>query len=224
MYEALNSDVLARIPRSSRRVLDVGCGTGSLGERLGARQERRVVGVTRDLAEARSALRRLDAVIVADLDRGLALSGSPATPAFDAVVLSHVLEHLREPRAILLAVRKLLGPDGAVVVAVPNALHWRVRWQLARGRFRYTDGGTLDRTHLRFFDLAGARDLLPSCGFRLGRLDACGHLPGSRWLGRWLGTRVDRVAMRWLPGLLAWQFVLVGTPAGAPDGAHEGAS
>jgi SAM-dependent methyltransferase len=219
VYEAVNEEVPARVPASARRVLDVGCGAGALGERLGARSERWVVGLTHDAEEAHIARRRLDAVIVADLESGLALRARAGEPRFDAVVLSHVLEHVREPALILRAVRELVDPRGVVVVAVPNVVNWRVRWQLARGRFRYTEGGILDRTHLRFFDRESALGLLPSAGFRVRSFDACGHLPGARLFGRRAGRRLSALALRWFPGLLAWQFVLVGSPEDAPDAA-----
>jgi SAM-dependent methyltransferase len=39
----------------------------------------------------------------------------------------HVLEHLPDPRAYLVAARELLAPDGRLVVQVPNAASWQFR-------------------------------------------------------------------------------------------------
>ena len=45
----------------------------------------------------------------------------------------------------------MLAPGGYVVLSVPNVAHADVALALLDGRFRYTDTGLLDRTHLRFF-------------------------------------------------------------------------
>jgi SAM-dependent methyltransferase len=39
----------------------------------------------------------------------------------------HVLEHVPDPRAYLVAARDLLAPDGRLVVQVPNAASWQFR-------------------------------------------------------------------------------------------------
>lgn len=52
VYGAVNAPVLSAIPAGARRVLDVGCGTGSLGQALKQRQAVEVVGLTYSDAEA----------------------------------------------------------------------------------------------------------------------------------------------------------------------------
>jgi SAM-dependent methyltransferase len=43
----------------------------------------------------------------------------PPDARFDRVLLRHVIEHVREPRALLLQAKALLAPDGKLLVAVP---------------------------------------------------------------------------------------------------------
>src|SRR3954453_1043831 len=63
-YTGSRPDVRALVPRSARRVLDLGCATGALGAAL-KEHGAEVVGVEVDRAHAREAERRLDRVVVA---------------------------------------------------------------------------------------------------------------------------------------------------------------
>ena len=106
--------------RPAGRVLDVGCGTGYLLERLAGRG---FCGVGIDLSprSVEHAQERLRA-IGAD-DRLRAEVGSAYEPPegeFDLITLTDVLEHLEDPRACLRALRARLAPDGLIVVSTPN--------------------------------------------------------------------------------------------------------
>ena len=45
-----------------------------------------------------------------------------ATPRFDSIFLSHVLEHLIDPVQVLARAREWLAPGGRMLIAVPNGL------------------------------------------------------------------------------------------------------
>lgn len=115
--------VLETIDRHARpggRVLDVGCGTGFLLERLA---ERGFSGTGVDLSpeSVEHARRRLAEIGAAD--RLTAVVGSAYEPPegpFDLIALTDVLEHLEEPRACLAALRAQLAPDGLLVISTPN--------------------------------------------------------------------------------------------------------
>jgi SAM-dependent methyltransferase len=211
IYSSVNQPVLARIPLQTRRALDVGCGDGSLGHALKQRSHCTVVGLTHSNEEAVRARCVLDDVVVADLE-ATELDG---LERFDAIVCSHVLEHLRDPVATLARLRDKLSPGGRLVVALPNTLHWRQRVQFALGRFRYTRGGLMDDTHLRFFDWDTAQELLRAAGYRIVEAVADGGFPGSRYFGP-LAPALDRFAVRGFPGAFGAQFVLVATARAIP--------
>jgi len=156
-YGSVNPGVLARVPSGCRRILDVGCGTGALGSALkDGHPERWVAGITHSELEAERARELLDQVIIADLEtcdfRDLG--------EFDCVICSHVLEHLRNPADVLARLRAVLAADGVILVALPNVLYWRQRAQFLMGRFRYTEGGLMDNTHVVFFDWTTAQSLI----------------------------------------------------------------
>jgi 2-polyprenyl-3-methyl-5-hydroxy-6-metoxy-1,4-benzoquinol methylase len=208
IYGAVNTAVAARVPEAARRVLDLGCGNGALGAHLKRRPGREVVGVTFSEEEAREARGRLDEVVVCDLEEF-----DPAgLGRFDCVVCSHVLEHLTKPEGLLRRLRGSLTEDGVLVVALPNALYWRQRFEFLRGRFEYTDGGLMDRTHYRFYDWRTARALLADCGYAETSREADGGFPLSRFVPV-LGRALDRAALRLGPGLFGVQFIMVGRGA-----------
>jgi SAM-dependent methyltransferase len=202
-YSSLNRPVLAAIPTSARRILDLGCGTGELGRAIKARQSAQVVGVTYSSAEAARAQDVLDQVLEVDLNR----FETPDLEPFDCIVCSHVLEHLAWPEEVLRHLRPLLAPAGRLVVALPNIVVWRQRLRLLFGEFRYTDGGLMDRTHFRFFDWESARKLVADAGYRIVDAAADGGFPLARFLPG--GRLLSRAALGISPGLFGWQFVIV---------------
>jgi 2-polyprenyl-3-methyl-5-hydroxy-6-metoxy-1,4-benzoquinol methylase len=156
-------ELLSLIPGTARKVLDVGCGTGRLGETLKARQAAEVVGIEYDERAADSARRRLDRVVVSDVE-ALAADGFPAD-TFDVVVCGDVLEHLREPGQFLRRVRDWLQPEGQLIASIPNVRHHSVVNALLAGNWTYETAGLLDRTHLRFFTRRTIGDLFHLAGF-----------------------------------------------------------
>src|SRR5688572_21810834 len=96
-YDQSRPDVAALVPPGCRRVLEVGCGAGRLGEAL-RRRGHHVTGIELVPAAAEEARRRLDRVVTADVEAG----GLPFPPgSFDAVVFADVLEHLVDPWRVL---------------------------------------------------------------------------------------------------------------------------
>lgn len=214
LYEALNFGVLNRIPASARRVLDLGCGTGNLAAALKERGAQEIVGVTFSESEAKQAAGKVDRVLVDNLDTFV----PPADfGRFDAVICSHILEHLTQPHRLLRLVQNLMNPGAALIVALPNVLHWKNRLRLFGGDFKYTDGGIMDTTHARFYDWDTARALITECGFVLSAAYAEGNFPlplVRRLLPRSLADGIDHWGTDTFPGLFGAQFVLVAQAPG----------
>jgi SAM-dependent methyltransferase len=189
-------------------VLDLGCGSGALGAALKAVAPREVVGVTHSESEAAIARERLDEVRVANLETFAPVRSD----RFDCIICSHVLEHLVNPGALLLGLLPSFTREGILVVALPNALHWRQRLAFVSGRFEYQEGGAMDRTHLRFYDWSTSRALIEQAGYQILDARADGTFPGSRFLPA-LGPALDRASRLLLPGLVGVQFLFVCRPA-----------
>lgn len=166
--EEVNLPVLAalrRLPRGAT-VLDVGCGRAQLGEAatsLGLR----VTGIEQHPDACAVARGRIDRLIEADLHDFAAVDAALGDDRFDAVVFSDVLEHVAWPADVLRAYTKRLAPGGVAVISVQNVASWDSRLRLLTGRFRYADTGLMDRTHLRFFTVDTARELVEEAGLRV---------------------------------------------------------
>jgi SAM-dependent methyltransferase len=202
-----NLDVLALVPAAACRILDVGCGAGD-NARLLTASGRIVTGVTCSEAEARFAASHLEHVLVADIEAG----SLPLPPcSFDALILSHVIEHVRNPAAVLTALSPLLKPEGILIIAVPNMANWRLRVRFAIGNWSREDTGPLDRTHLHFWSFLTAPSILNDTPFHL--LERCaGQVSMPLWplrfiapqLCSWLDSRFGPL----IPNLFAGQVLL----------------
>jgi 2-polyprenyl-3-methyl-5-hydroxy-6-metoxy-1,4-benzoquinol methylase len=208
-----NPSLLSLLNKDPRTVLDVGCGAGDNAFLLKSKYPGcEVHGITHSSAEAEIARKWMAACWVFDIESSIpeALNAK----RFDAVILSHVLEHLRDPAIALSRFAKLLLPGGCVIIAVPNTLSWAMRWQFVRGDFEYKRDGVLDDTHLRFFTyLTADRYLLrESPELKLVSKSVTGSIP--QWiLRRYLLPKpwsrgIDAFGCRVWPNLFGDQVLL----------------
>jgi SAM-dependent methyltransferase len=196
-------DIESLVPPRTRALLDVGCATGRLGASLKALGIPRVAGVELNPQAAEEARTVLDEVVVADIER----DDLPfEDESFDCIVYGDVLEHLIDPWTTLVKQRRLLTPDGVVIVSIPNVAYWRNVLNVARGRWEYTAWGPLDATHLRFFTWSGIRQLLDQAGYRVEKVKT----PIAHGSKSWVLNRVTR---RRLEHLLVWRYVVLARPA-----------
>ncbi|MBI6546603.1 MAG: glycosyltransferase [Cyanobacteria bacterium NC_groundwater_1444_Ag_S-0.65um_54_12] len=163
-YGRINQRLADMVPATAKRILEVGCAAGYLGAWLKEQDpERAVIGIEAFADAAAAARVRLDAVIEGDVET---LAIPYPDGSFDCIIYGDVLEHLKDPGAVLSAHRRLLGPQGELLVCVPNIGHWSVIRELLTGNFDYTDEGLLDRTHLRMFTRQSFLKLLEQAGLQ----------------------------------------------------------
>jgi glycosyltransferase involved in cell wall biosynthesis/peptidoglycan/xylan/chitin deacetylase (PgdA/CDA1 family) len=103
---------------TSRRVLDAGCGTGSLVPTLESVGVEAVVGVDAEPAMVEAA-RQAHPQHVWEVADVTALTFEP--DSFDAAVLLGVLEYLSDPAAAVRGLVHVVSPGGRVIVSVPQA-------------------------------------------------------------------------------------------------------
>lgn len=161
-------EMMQFLPPKIERVLEIGCGEGIFGETLKNRSKCEVWGVEPDSDSIEGAEKRLDKVL-----HGLFEDVADAIPDghFDLLVCNDVIEHMADPELFLKTVSAKLTTDAHMVVSLPNIRYFKSLWQLvALKRWRYTDSGVMDRTHLRFFTKWTIKDLFESNGFRFKKL------------------------------------------------------
>jgi 2-polyprenyl-3-methyl-5-hydroxy-6-metoxy-1,4-benzoquinol methylase len=184
----------------NRRVLDVGCGRGQIGEILTRQFGCVVTGIELNPEFAR-ACADYQRVIIGNVEDSTAL-GQLDEP-FDVILCGDVLEHLRDPHVPLRAFHRLLTPEGRLLVSVPNVAQVRIRWMHLRGRWDYTPEGIMDETHLRWFTFASLRSLLKRCGWNQRDFDFT--------VGPNFGEKIKRLpsVKKFLPpNLVAIQFLI----------------
>ena len=162
-----NQDLLALIPPGAKAILEVGCSTGALAYAL-KRQRPGVnyLGMELDPKAAEIAARYCDGMALLDIEGADELMYRDYASR-DCWVFGDVLEHLRDPWAVLTKIRKVLPEGGCVVASVPNVQHWSLQAKLAVGEFRYESAGLLDRTHLRWFTRVTLFELFAKAGLRI---------------------------------------------------------
>ena len=191
---------------SRKRVLDVGCSSGYLARPL-VENGCTVIGIDQDEQAAEAAREVCEEVLVGDVET---LELPFPRGSFDVVLCGDLIEHLRDPEALLRRMRPLLKPDGLLVLTTPNVANWAIRLGLLFGRWRYTERGILDRTHTHLFTRSTLAETLERAGYRVLELDITVPVP---LVGAASIERIAHAVGRLRPPLFAYQFVVAATPA-----------
>lgn len=189
--------LVSEVPLGSGSVLEIGCGEGGTGATLKADgRAARVIGVELFENAAAEAAKKLDEVIVGDIEK---IELPFLDKQFDAIILGDVLEHLVDPWGQLERLSKYLAPQGIIVASMPNVRNWRIVLPLVfLGKWEYQDSGVLDRTHLRFFTRRGMIDLFEQCGLTVTKISPISGGKSRILLQLPLGFLVDFIAPQYL--------------------------
>jgi methionine biosynthesis protein MetW len=132
MTEKATMQAIAALVPVGSRVLDLGCGDGTLLDYLQRERACSGYGIEIDDANVLACARRGVNVIQLNLEEGLAMF---ADNSFDVVLQIDTLQHLHNAETMLRETARV-GRSG--IVAFPNFAHWPNRLSVLQGRMPVT--------------------------------------------------------------------------------------
>ena len=147
------ADIANIVPDKRARIVDIGCADGGLLRILHNLGYTNLCGID----PALSCVTQAAQVLGVDAHIG-SLSQIPAEVGpFDCLILSHVLEHVRDLRPALAYLRQFLKPNAYLYVETPNAAHY--------ADFTFAPFQDFNTEHINHFSLVCMSNLLSQCGF-----------------------------------------------------------
>ncbi len=189
----LRGSAAERLIGSGERLLDIGCGEGSMARRLKDRFHE-LHGIDISPEAVKLAVQNGLIAKVANLNN----EPVPYTDAFfDVVVSLDVIEHIFDPIQFLREIHRILRPGGELVLSTPNIRKIQRIASLIKGRFPRTsyDPVGFDGGHLHYFTSLDLKILLEEQKFKVQLIDGiCGDR--RTWKYRLavgvLGTRFEK--------------------------------
>lgn len=176
----LDLKLIPKWVHNQSRVLDLGCGDGTLLNELKNQKHIDGLGVEIDEQRISECIRSGLNVVEQDLNEGL---GNFQTDSFDTVIMAHALQTLRNPHLVL---EEMLRVGKECIVTFPNFGHWRCRFHLGvRGHMpvsRFLPYHWYDTPNIHFCTVSDFETLCQEKGIRIqhravvGTADKRSHL------------------------------------------------
>ena len=150
-------ELIQTLIEDSKRVLDIGCGSGELINKLEINKHSDARGFEVDGNLVRSALSLGISVVQGNAERDLS---QYSDGSFDYVILSQTLQAMYNPKKVLL---EMLRIGNKIIVSFPNFGHWRIRTKLLiSGRMPVTKGlpySWYETPNIHFFTLKDFQEM-----------------------------------------------------------------
>lgn len=185
--------LVARMITSQARVLDLGCGDGSLIDALWRNRQICGVGIEKDLDGVLGCLEKDVPVVQWDLNQGLE---SIVSDSFDYVVLNRTLQEVREPQDLI---RQIMRVGRKAIISFPNFGYWKLRSRLLMSGTMPKSGHLPYEWHntpnIHLFTLQDFKNLCAHENLQIEELHYLGGDPWGRFLSRigWANLGAEQV-------------------------------
>lgn len=179
-----NQHKLLKWIKPNSRVLELGSASGYITKYLKNNLSCTVTCVELDPEMAKHTIEFSEKTIIGNLDEDnwcREVEGE-----FDYIILSDVLEHLRNPEHTLSKAMEFLKYEGELLLSIPNVSHSAVVFSLYDGDFNYGKLGLLDDTHIHFFTWKTFNAMLSNLGMKLIEGDPKFKSPGCTELKKFI--------------------------------------
>jgi len=164
-YNFQRPEMLELLPKTSKRILEVGCGQGTFAAQIKAYNDAEVWGIEFMPKEGEIAKTTLDKVFIGPVEDFI---NELPDNYFDAIYFNDVLEHLAYPDNVLRDLKIKLVDGGLIISSIPNIRNFRVLKMLVfNGNWDYVDHGIMDKTHLRWFTKKSIIKMYETLGFEI---------------------------------------------------------
>lgn len=168
-YSSPRFEMLRFITGSPKTTLELGCGEGLFSFEIKNKYNAETWAIEYNPQAVQRAKRFLDHVLCGD---ACILVDNLPDHTFDAIFCFDLLEHLVDPFALLEKLKQKLTKNGALIASIPNIRHYKTLEDLLfKGEWVYTNAGTLDITHLRFFTRKSIIRTFENLGYQIERLE-----------------------------------------------------
>lgn len=172
-FKPILDDVFRQYSADIKIMADVGCGNGIFSSYLKKVYDIQLYGFdASEYALSQAINNGFDKVSV---NEDFSTRPLPVDDGyFDFVLNKDVLEHLLDPLFLMKEIKRVLKPEGLLLLHVPNDFNlWkRIRFVFTNSidTYKYCPGAKQwDWPHIRFFTYDGIRELLQLCGFEIIR-------------------------------------------------------
>ncbi|MDQ0640918.1 2-polyprenyl-3-methyl-5-hydroxy-6-metoxy-1,4-benzoquinol methylase [Pedobacter sp. W3I1] len=190
-----NLGIIRLIKKLPSKILDVGCGAGnnaSLLKELG----NTIDGITISNDEMKLAAKFCGNIYNFNLENGL--PDEVYKNQYNYIICSHILEHIAFPEKLLVDIYNLASKNKAtILIALPNIMYFKTRFNLLLGKFEYTHDGIMDYTHLRWYTKKSAAHMFEKYNFNVKSSSVNGLPPLYSILGK-LGKKPLKIINQFL--------------------------